>query len=60
MPPASAPTQVAAPVGPAAGVEGKAAVEAEEVVESQAAAAPGSEWPAEVTPVDEQQPTPSA
>ncbi len=24
------------------------------------AAAPGSEWPAEVTPVDEQQPTPSA
>jgi TatA/E family protein of Tat protein translocase len=59
MPPASASAQVAAPVGPAAGVQVLAAEEAEEAAEDQAAAS-GSEWPAEVTPVDEQQPTPSA
>ncbi len=60
MPPASAASQVAAPVGPAAGAEGPAATEAQEVAGAEAAAAPASEWPAEVTPVDEQQSTPSA
>jgi TatA/E family protein of Tat protein translocase len=60
MPPAPAASQVAAPVGPAAGAEGPAATEAQEVAGAQAAAAPASEWPAEVTPVDEQQSTPSA